>query len=345
MDYRQEVLTPFFRHIQSAESFYLVGAASMGKTRLLDFLLRADVQKHYLVDQAEHTWLIRVDLNRLAIKQQDWAFYELLLSSILLDLSNHGNTNDLGVEIASLDSQVIKSQDLLLALRFFELAVNKLCHVHEKKLTFLFDEFDEAYKTFPREIFSQLRAVRDANKNLLSYAIFLRNLPERLRPPVDNESFYELLSRNMLGIGPYTRSDAMRIIQQQEIRRNYPLSQEHRDKMYEASGGHPGLIQAILSILIDNAQAAQRINSVDWLDWFSGQEAVLEECRKIWEGLSGEEKEGLALFAHRESKGIPQLTGKILLAKGLLQGTGSGVKFFSYLFEQYIKRTRTNPGS
>ena len=193
LEYRGEILSRFFRHIQSTESFYVLGAASMGKTRLLDFLLKADVQEYYLGQNAKNHWLIRVDLNRLPARDESWTFYELLLSSILLDIHNHENIMHLRDEIARLDSEVIQNQDHLRALRFFELAINKLCQVYEMKLCFLFDEFDEAYKTLPAEIFRQLRGVRDANKNRLSFALFLRQLPEILRPPDENESFYELL--------------------------------------------------------------------------------------------------------------------------------------------------------
>ena len=38
--YRQEVLKPLFDCIKSADSCYLIGAGSMGKTRLLDHMAR-----------------------------------------------------------------------------------------------------------------------------------------------------------------------------------------------------------------------------------------------------------------------------------------------------------------
>ena len=41
--YRHEVLKPLFECIKSADSCYLIGAGSMGKTRLLDHL----VAEHY----------------------------------------------------------------------------------------------------------------------------------------------------------------------------------------------------------------------------------------------------------------------------------------------------------
>lgn len=337
IEYRQEILEPFFRYVQSAESFYVVGAASMGKTRLLDFLTRPEVQKYYLGEHADQHWLIRVDLNRLAVKKEDWGFYELLLSSVLLDLNNHENIDkQLYTEIAKLDADIIQNRDLLLALRFFELVANKLCQVHHIKLCFLFDEFDEAYKSFPRETFLQLRAVRDANKNRVAFVLFLRDLPERLRAPNDNESFYELLSRNRLGLRPYTRQDALRIIQQIETRREYSLDPEQRGKLFEASGGHPGLIQAILSTLIETPHAFQKFDAPGWLEWLSRQPAPMEECRKIW-NLSTEEQEALCAFAAGDVGKISIPVGDLLFAKGLLRRTDKDVQFFSGIFERYVK--------
>lgn len=337
LEYRREILSRFFDYVRSTESFYLIGAASMGKTRLLDFLMRSDVQEHYLHEETDKHWLVRVDLNRLAVKDESWAFYELLLSSILLDLNNHPNTGNLRKEIAELDSDIIQKRDLLLALRFFEMAVNRLCHELDLKICFLFDEFDEAYGALPREVFLQLRATRDANKNRISFALFLRNLPERLRPSIDNESFYELLSRNCIGLTPYTFSDAMSMLQQLEARRNHPLPPDLRKKIFAASGGHPGLIAAIMSILVETPNSHQQTESPGWLDWVSRQGSIVEECRKIWNGLEPDEREGLSAFARGEFNKISVLVERLLLTKGLLRREDGRTQFFSYIFGQYVK--------
>lgn len=340
LDYRHEVLSRFFNFVAGTESFYLIGAASMGKTRLLDFLMKKEVQEYYLKTDASHHWLIRVDLNRLAVKDEMWAFYELLLSSILLDLNNHDSIDNLDKEIAELDSQVIQKRDLLMSLRFFELAVNRLCHVYELKLCFLFDEFDEAYRLLPKEVFRQLRAVRDANKNRVSFGLFLRDLPEYLRSPQDNESFYELLSRNLIGLGPYNRADALRILDQIQARRQYPLTADQREKFLEASGGHAGIMQALMSALIEDSRSFPSLNQSDWIELASLLPAVKEECRKIFEGLRTEEQEALRVFARAEYDKLTPLTVKSLIAKGVLRYDNGATRFFCRIFEQYVQSRR-----
>ncbi|HJS17203.1 MAG TPA: hypothetical protein VJ785_00535 [Anaerolineales bacterium] len=337
MEYRHEILSRFFQNIQSADSFCVIGAASMGKTRLLDHLMKTEVQRHYLGDKADKHWLIRVDLNRMPVNDPTWAFYELLISSILLDLNNHEKIDDLETEFTRIDSDIIQKQEPLLALRLFELVINKLCQMYQLKLCFLLDEFDEAYQTLPREIFLQLRAVRDANKNRVSFSLFLRNLPERLRPNMDNESFYELLSRESVGIGPYRKNDAIQMMQQLEARKQHTITPEQRDKIFQASGGHPGLILSLFGVLTEKPQFFQKFDTPDWPKSLIQESAINEECRKLWEGLSDEEQQGLLAFREGEYKKISLPVEKLLFLKGLLRTNGEGVQYFSELFEQFVE--------
>jgi hypothetical protein len=99
----------------------------------------------------------------------------------------------------------------------------------------------------------------------------------------------------MLGLGPYSRTDTLQIIQQLEVRWNQTLTPAQRERLYEASGGHIGLIQAFLSILKEDLQAEQKINTANWMEWLGQQPASVEECRKMWEGLDQDEKDSLWL--------------------------------------------------
>jgi hypothetical protein len=352
--YREEVLKPFFKCLKSGESLYVIGAPSIGKTRLMDFLMGDNpdavregikldherVKKIYLkADAAAKTWLARVDMNRLR-SENDWgfSFFELLLNTVLLACNKSEPTDEnekLRTAIASLDSQVIESKDALKAHRFFEMAVTMLCQSYGIKLCFLFDEFDETYQTMPRELFAHLRAVRDANKYLVSYALFLRNLPEKLRDPLENEGFYELISRNMIGMGPYSPQDTYHIIEQQEKRHEYGLSQESREWLCANSGGHPGLLQALFVLLKEQPQAIGQMGN---LNWYVGQETVKEEFRKLWAGLFEDEKNGLREFARGNHTSMSQATGKLLTAKGLLKQSASGIIIFCPLFALWLAK-------
>jgi hypothetical protein len=334
--YRQEILSRLFSFVRSTDSFHLIGAASMGKTRLLDFLMRNDVQEYYLGDDSQKTWLIRVDLNRMPVaEERQFTFFELLLSSIILCCIGREDLNgEIMKELVSADSEIIKSRDPLLALRFFEWEVSKLCQKYGMKLCLLFDEFDDSYRKMPPEVFAQLRSVRDANKNQLLYGMFLRVHPKKLRDGNDTESFYELFSRNVIGIGPYSKTDAMNVIQYLERDWETKLTPEQREKVQVASGGHPGLIKALLSLIKDSATSKKMENN-DRLTQFSGQETIQEECEKIWYGL--EQDERLTLLTPFNGDEITSSAGHLLVIKGILQESSTGLKLFSPLFEQYLR--------
>lgn len=352
IQFREEVLKKFFDYIKSGESFYVLGAPSVGKTRLMDFLMGDDpdsvrlgikpkhqrVKNHYLgPDLAVKTWLARVDMNRLRSEGDvGFHFFELLLSTILFACNKNESSEEneeMKLQLAKLDAQVIESKDALKAHRLLEMAVNNLYEMHGVKICFLFDEFDVPYQEMPSEIFSQLRGMRDANKYRVSYALFLRNLPERLRSPAENESFYELISRNMIGLGPHSPQDTYHIIRLLELRRGFELSPKKRDWVCANSGGHPGLIQALFTIFKEKSSAVAQMENIQW---FVAQESVREEFRKLWMGLLEEEKNGLSEFARGNNTVMPPIIAKSLISKGLLRRNDTKFVFFCPSFEKYI---------
>lgn len=333
LSYRKEVLQRLFGFIKSADSFFVIGGASAGKTRLLDFIMREEVQEHYLRERAPITWLIRVDLNRHH-PNEDWTFYELLISSMMLGSRRYDDTGEIFEQLVGLDEKVMTSRNYLQALRYFELAVHRLCKIYDSNICFLLDEFDDMYRIMPKETFAQLRAVRDANKNQVCFGLFLRDLPERLRPPSENESFYELLSHRMIGLGPYSYDDATTVLRQMEERREFRLGPKMRDAFVIASGGHGGLMQALLSLHINVSIENERMGNLDWL---VKQEFVQDECAKIWESLSSEEQTALLHAVQGKFDHIPQHVFKLITAKGLLQKKDQSHKVFSPILERYLQ--------
>ncbi len=336
-DYRKEILKPMFKYINGSECFYVVGGPSVGKTRLLDFLMREDVQKNYLKKDENETWLVRVDMNRLAVQNEAWAFYELLLNSVIVELSAHENLASHRQEFLKMNMKVLKKKDLSLALRNFELVVNILCQQNNIKLCFLLDEFDKTYQSLAPLIFSQLRGIRDSNKYLVLYGLLLRDLPERLRnlTDPDNEDFYELISRNMLGLGPYSKLDTVEIIKKLEKRRDFLTTSYQRDRLYDASGGHIGLVQVFLTRLLEDEQLFQRLGTDRWLEWLSQMPMSMDESRKIWKGLSEAEQSGLKAFLKGDN--ISDQVSTLLEAKGLIPKANSARCLFSPVFEYYVR--------
>ena len=224
-----------------------------------------------------------------------------------------------------------------LAQRHVELAAQMIARERGLKLCFLFDEFDESYRTLPAQVLANLRALRDDNKYWLNYVLFLRQPPNRLRPPDDCEGFYELVSRTVLGLTPYREEDARRVIEQIATRRQHELgalSTEAVDQMMHLSGNHPGLLVALLGAFAQAPPVGK-----GWLAWATEQPTVQEECRKLWESLSTEEQRALhqQALAGKEARDAMRYELRAsLLCKGILvEQVDKHVEIFSPLLEQY----------
>ncbi len=337
--YRQEVLKPLFECIKSADSCYLIGAGSMGKTRLLDHLVRTDVQEYYLKEKAARTLIIRLDMNRLS-DYSEWEFYELMLFNIIQTVGQNDDPELIKLSESFMKRFLLpvleKPGNPIMVLRFLELVILNLMVVDsEIGICFLLDEFDEAYRRLPAKVFAHLRGIRDAHKNRLCYALLLRNLPARLRPRLyEHEGFYELLSRNQIAIGPYSRQDVHAMLRQLEERHGYPLAETLRDKIYELSGGHPGTVLMVFSSL------RKTIEGVPYrLDprWLAKEENNKEECRKLLGSLEPDEQIGIVEFAKGNMADVPSSTVKILRAKKLLSSSeGQLPQIFSPIFSVYL---------
>lgn len=330
LTYRQEIAAPLFDLLASGESAAVVGPASMGKSRLLQFLLRSDVQQHYLGDAAPNTWLVLVDCNRL-VEISEWGLYELLLTSLtedtsgLLDASQREWLNGLRRE-------AITAGSALLARRHVELATRILCREHGLRLCVIFDEFDEIYRTLPASALANLRALRDADRYSVSYVLMVRDHPGRLRSRDDVEGFYELMSRSVIGLKPYMEPDARRVIAQIAARRSRAVTASQETAMLALSGGHPGLLVALCDLL-SNGDAAP--TNGDLTEWALDQPQVVEECRKLWNGLAEDEQFALSRLA--TGIGASYTIRELLTLKGIIRPTGQDVVgFFSPVLRQYV---------
>ncbi len=340
LTYRQDLLRPLFQRIYAAESAAVVGAASMGKSRLLQFmLLRPDVRAHYLGDQATTTLLLWADCNRMG-EISSWALYELIFTTLVEAAGEHKALVDLRGQLIDMRRDVIVEQNALLAQRNLELALRMICQERGLSVCIILDEFDECLKTLSGQTLSSLRSLRDANKYRLTYVLFLRDVPAAIRDPDDYEGFYELFSRSILGLTPYSQVDASRVLEQLRARYGHalpPLDESSRTELLRLSGRHPGLLVALVDALASKPPLGRT-----WEEWAASNEAVKEELRKLWFGLRAEERRLLNYMAMSGSENhvdFEQPAYKALTLKGLIQEDGQGgYRFFSPLFGDYARK-------
>lgn len=339
--FRQESLTLLFSRVAAGESCALVGRASMGKSRLMRFLLRSDVQYHYLGDDAGSILLVLVDGNRLA-EASPWGLYELLLTS-LADASARLALDDAQrAELGVLRREVITTPDPHLAWRDLERAVSMLHEDAGTRLCFVLDEFDTLYRDLPSLALENLRALRDAHKYDLSYVVALRDDPARLRPSAECEAFCELFSRSVIGLCAYSAVDAARMVDQLEARKGHRLDQGVRAQILGLAGGHPGLIVTLFDAAADSDLAAGR----DWIEWALDQPSVEEECQTLWRSLGPDEQRALNALMHgaepdRELGRLLAFTGLLRVPPDTIDSTcadaSDGAVLFSPLFARFVE--------
>ena len=335
--FRQEIIKPLFSLFQSGESGTVAGVASMGKSRLLQFILRADVQQHYLGDDAQRTLFVWVDCNRLA-ELSEWGLYELILTALAEAVDK-----EMRAPLLDLRHEAIMAHKPLLAQRNVEMALRQLCHEEGLRIALILDEFDEAYRELPMQTIANLRALRDMNKYVLCYILFMRDEPAEIRSVAETEHFYELVSRAVIGLTPHTPGDTRRIVAVLLERRRHELPAtlpaETTDQLVTLSGGHPGFLVALVDSLADGLPLEQT-----WESWAQHLPKLQEECRKIWHGLREEEQHTLSHLAQGINTGFRDRHS--LELKGLLQDAGQGnVYFFSSIFQYYVANQASFDGN
>jgi len=336
LSYRQELTTPLFQKIRAGESCSIIGAASMGKSRLLQFLLRPDVVEHHLPlgDDAASLPPLWIDCNRMA-EFTAWGLHELILTALVESSGEHPATSPLRDNLTEWRKEAITTQNGLLAQRYVELALQVFCKEQGLHLCFILDEFDEAYANLPPQALASLRALRDRHKYQVSYLLFTRDHPKYLRDPAECEGFYELVSRSVMGLQPYNEADARRVIEQIVARREHELpgfDEAAKAQVLHLSGRHPGLLVALIDAVITKPPYG-----ITWEQWGAEQPKAWEECRKIWRGLRREERDALIqLAANRQPV---DADCESLLLKGLaVEGNRKELpRLFSPLFQRYVQ--------
>jgi hypothetical protein len=137
-------------------------------------------------------------------------------------------------------------------------------------------------------LFADLRELRDNHKQQLAYLTLTRHQPVFLRPDAHEfEEFFELMSASdhIIPITPYREADAHRMIQRLAARQDPPLhfSDERLHRLFELSGGHPGLIRSIFFGW--NPDMPEPPSRQNW-----PPSRMCEECGKIVSSLEEDER-------------------------------------------------------
>jgi len=327
--YRAAEMRQVMSWVEAGQSGCLVGLRGAGKSNFLRFLLREDVQRHYLEQgQADHVFVL---VNFLSLTEHtEWAVFELILDR-LLSLSIPLGTEQ-AREMASLHREVLHSRDPLIAQRGVRRCIGLLCQRPSQRLVLLLDEFNAVFGMLDPSLFRCLRAIRDTHKGQVLYIVVVSGELVHLRHDLSEvEHFLRMVSRNVCGLGPYGEADAQQMIDYLASQRSLELAPDDTAKLVELSGGHAGLIKAILSLLCNADYAGDLARLTAALDT---EPAIQAECWKVWDGVSEDEQGALCALAHG-ARAAPDAR-RLLRHKGLIREDQPESPIFSPLFAGFV---------
>lgn len=328
--YRSEIISPVLTSLAAGECCSVIGMSGVGKSNMVQHMLRPDVLAHYLGEQAEHFRFVTLDANLLA-EWSAWGFFEGLYAALLAVYESE-LPSDVIPRVRSTHAQLLTHTDhYAVALRGCAELLGLLCQ--DRQLVLILDEFDPLFSALPEQVFRNLRGLRDCHKYRLMYLTFSRQLLPLLRDDDDwdvIEPFVELLSLRELGLHPLRYVDALDEVQRFAQRHQQLLDTTAAETIAEVSGGHPALLRALVQQELVTPGTIKAKQAELHL-----QPTIRLECAKIVQQLTGDEQEALLQVAG----GLPidDAHTRILLLKGLFCQQNEKIAIFSPILLTYLK--------
>lgn len=291
LSYRAELLKPVLANIRMGECCSLIGMEGVGKSNLGRFIQRHDVQLAYWKDNS--SWIILIDSHSLVFDEEnpEYHFTRSMMQGLMSEAESRNFSNDFQAWATDLYQRITEGSNALLAFQYLLELCKRLCTQHGIQLIFVFDQFEDIWKTLNARFFLNLRYLRDQLKYQLVYLVMSSDRLQYMRQDSQSvESFWEIFSLHTYGLGPYSEEDAEVMIERIALRAQIDKA-EIPPEVVALSGRHPGLIRAIF--WASRNASLQTLNTDNLLEVSS----LCEECAKIWRALSADEQNVVRLLA------------------------------------------------
>ena len=213
----------------------IVGLSNIGKS----MLLRAAAEI-----TAAATLNVYVDCN-LMPALTDQSFYEVTLRAVLDAVKRLGKKAPAEVvnRLETLCRQVIDAERPIVPALSFNDGISLLCDQLDRRVTLLFDEFDDPFGALDGRVFLNLRALHDKFESLTYVTATGAPLVERRRDAEAGE-FCELFVGHQLVLGMLDEVMARRAVLAWTKEDENPLAPNEVEFIVAQAGGHPGLLRS-----------------------------------------------------------------------------------------------------
>lgn len=320
--YRKEIVRTLMQKSQRSESACLVGLAGVGKSNLMTFLAQEEVRQRYLPENWQHTHFLGV-VCKAGTQEPDVIFKAILDEALSLIEKIEPGT--------SLDST--PGQSLLQTLRN---ALNFLCLTHQHRVIFVLDEFEEAIRNQPFELFDSLRSLRDDHRTTgaVQFVVITHRLPQLIfgQPPFHTSRLYSILRDNIYPLPPYSTEDAEWMLHDLCRKKDRAdLSPLAVRELLANSGGHGELLRAIFEDLEPDFDVAnQRLSGL-----VEKASRTRTSCQRIWTHLHYDEQAALRKLSVGRIV-VPEWA-VYLHRRGLITTEAPDGLIFSPVFGRYIQ--------
>ena len=327
--------------VRQGQCCSVVAPSNMGKSLLLKSLSQDEVRLACASAQGHPPVMVFVDC--LEAGDNEHAFYELLLRRTVDELEGCGAPPAIIGTVRAIHHEVLRTATDITVRSLFATSMRELDRWGEVRLVVILDEFDDVFSELPPWPFRQLRALRDALGDKLDYITGTSRRLERLRSDADTYEFRELFHLHTLVLRPLSKVDAKRLIAHLAAKQASVSSDAQEAPAVTLSGGHPGLLECLYSMASQGGIESPTSADVAVVE-LSAQEPVQKECRRLWDELEEEEREGLLELVRSGEAALSDGQRRALKTKGLLGTAEDGVPtVFSPVFEAFLRTEWRRP--
>ncbi len=341
---RQADLTSVFSCVRDARSCAVIGLSNVGKSWLLRTVCRKPTQESFLGPQADSFIFVYIDCN-LMLELSEQGFYEAVLRATRDVLTQGGADEALLAQMESFYQGVVgPSHPFRVPLSFNE-AIMALGEGLQRRIVFLFDEFDEPFAALDGRVFLNLRALRDRYGEGLCYVTATERPLTQVRSEAAVSEFSELFAGHSCWLGMLEPDDAARLVEAQAADEGATLEADQVAFVLKQAGGHVGLLQAVTQVLLRvEVGAPQDLRQQGFVlarTALDSDPIVHGECAKLWDQQNEGEQEVLMRLVTLGADQVSASAVHALQRKGILMfAQGDTPRIFGQVFERFTRRQR-----
>ncbi len=326
--------------LSDGECCSVVALSNMGKSTLLRYACLPEEQQRFLGVRACDIAFVYVDCN-LMLELSGQGFYEVVLRSALSEVKRLGAAPELVERLQGRYNKIVEPTSHFMDSLSFNEAIVVLSEELDRRVVFLFDEFDDPFARLDGRVFLNLRALRDKYGPRLCFVTATGIDLCTQRQDAEAAEFCELFTERVIHVAGLDPDEARQVVINIARLERTKLDRDEIEFVVKQAGGHLGLLQAVTNVVLRVAAGVPpgvRAHSLMMArQQLDSEGPVRLECAKLWEQLTPDDRDALLRFLAGGSQPPLDEAMQALVRKGILVD-GESPAVFSELFAGYARR-------